>query len=1660
MKIFFVFTAVLTALSGLLGQKTGNEWINSDQQCIKIKIAKTGICRITYDELMSTGFKDLGLNGKDLKLVNFGFERPLYVSNDGILTTGDFIDFYAERNTIGLDSLLYKDWRTDLFNPDYSLVNDTNAYFLCLSPTTQNLRFEEITQDISGYQGTPWAYYMHNEKVGFNAQYFKNVDGDIRYSNFEPSEGFGDALRQTTNVNIPVTQYVNDGPAPVLGFRAGVNNHLQRIRISFNNAEIDTIIGLPKKNIVKTYTLKQDDIKAANVLTVRNTDPNDRHRLALANLVYPRAFNFGGKVSYPFSLDAHNAERLLDITGFGTDGGNVALYDIGTGKRYNTLITGQNSVKALVNASASPLDMILVNETTGLIKNDGIEDVEFMDFTDRNHDYIIITSKVLSNSPNNPVQQYADYRSSSKGGSHNVRIVDIQQIYDNFGYGIDRHFYSVKNFSGFMKDQWPNVKFVLILGKAIEYTFSRTSNDLTGVLNRSFHVPTFGYPGSDNMLFSEGDFPDPNFAIGRIAARTGEDIQNYLNKVIEYDAAKDAPQTIEDKYWMKRVLHLGGGNTVPEQTAIRNGLQSMSGVIENSLMGAEVNSFFKTSTDVLQSATSLQIKNMINGGVNLITFFGHSGVGTFDFSLENPREYKNDGKYPIINSMGCYSGNIHTSQKGISESFILESGKGAIGFLASAGTAFIGSLSNYGREFYNNIGTEFYGVSIGEINKVMANKYRNELFSNLAFYQQMTFHGDPAITIYHSDGPDFIFDANATKTNPPLISSNTPAFELEYRLINIGRKVADSVDIQFIYQIPSGRNVDTINVRVPAPASKGEYSAKFNGAGVESIGKNTIFGNIDPESKIEELPEPGGRANNDLISGLQNGYVFYILDNTAFPVYPDNYAIVGNNDITLLVSTSNAFLEKSKFIFEIDTTAIFDSGLKIREEVISEGGLIRWKAPLNYIPNTVYYWRVSPDSINPEVGYLWQNASFLYLPGSNEGWNHSHYYQFLANNGPNQININDERKFEFPPSEYFIQFRNGLYEEQVIGYRVNLGIRFTSIRPWLFTTGGAVSIVIQDPSDDTPLNPGGFVNNNGGDYGSINTGLQATRRNFAFKTDTPEDRKKVMDFIENVIPNGSFVTFFTVMNKATDNIYPEVWDNDVSVYGKSLFSVLEAEGAQQIRTMADVGTLPYTFMFQKGVKALAEKLAVNPEEIIESQMSVPRRGVEGVLKTIEIGNASSWERIEYKLTGKTNSDTILVKITGIQNNNSEAVLGENISAESIDISNINAQIYPRIRLEFSIKDMVLFDVPYFNYIRVYYAGQTDIAIDPFPSLIFLKDSLDQGDIFRFKVALRNISSIQSDSVEVKFSLVNTEDNSELNLLSKYRKVNSRDTIEVLFRQDTRNLNGEYVFVTEANPLRKFPEKHYFNNIGKRQFKVLRDTRNPLLQVYFDGVQIMDGDIVSPKPEIQITIKDDNPFLLISNPELLTLKIDTGRNQIVTIPMDDPRVKFEPQKSISDFASLRYNPEFRTGDYKLIVQASDESGNYSAVNEKSINFKVVEKESVSNVFNYPNPFSTSTQFVFTLTGNKIPDIFSITIMTLSGKVVREIMKEELGPLRIGINRTSFKWDGTDEYGSKLANGVYLYKVNVRKSDGEFYDQFEIPKTDSFFKEGFGKLVIMR
>ncbi|MCX6161984.1 MAG: T9SS type A sorting domain-containing protein, partial [Ignavibacteriae bacterium] len=79
--------------------------------------------------------------------------------------------------------------------------------------------------------------------------------------------------------------------------------------------------------------------------------------------------------------------------------------------------------------------------------------------------------------------------------------------------------------------------------------------------------------------------------------------------------------------------------------------------------------------------------------------------------------------------------------------------------------------------------------------------------------------------------------------------------------------------------------------------------------------------------------------------------------------------------------------------------------------------------------------------------------------------------------------------------------------------------------------------------------------------------------------------------------------------------------------------------------------------------------------------------------------------------------------------------------------------------------------------------------------------------------------------------------------------------------------------------------------------------------------------------------------------------------------------------------------------------------------------------VKDLYNYPNPMKTETTFTFNLAGSNIPTDCRIKIFSVAGRVVKTLKI----PAGIGFNQ--YAWDGRDEEGDYMANGVYFYKVII-------------------------------
>ena len=115
--------------------------------------------------------------------------------------------------------------------------------------------------------------------------------------------------------------------------------------------------------------------------------------------------------------------------------------------------------------------------------------------------------------------------------------------------------------------------------------------------------------------------------------------------------------------------------------------------------------------------------------------------------------------------------------------------------------------------------------------------------------------------------------------------------------------------------------------------------------------------------------------------------------------------------------------------------------------------------------------------------------------------------------------------------------------------------------------------------------------------------------------------------------------------------------------------------------------------------------------------------------------------------------------------------------------------------------------------------------------------------------------------------------------------------------------------------------------------------------------------------------------------------------------------------------------------------------YNNSNEKDLSFVVSSSEemALNHILNYPNPFSNFTKFSFEHNRpNQYLDVM-IQIFTISGKLVKTLKNNIINS---GFRDESITWNGLDEFGDKLAKGVYVYKIFVKSVDsGENVEKFE-------------------
>lgn len=216
----------------------------------------------------------------------------------------------------------------------------------------------------------------------------------------------------------------------------------------------------------------------------------------------------------------------------------------------------------------------------------------------------------------------------------------------------------------------------------------------------------------------------------------------------------------------------------------------------------------------------------------------------------------------------------------------------------------------------------------------------------------------------------------------------------------------------------------------------------------------------------------------------------------------------------------------------------------------------------------------------------------------------------------------------------------------------------------------------------------------------------------------------------------------------------------------------------------------------------------------------------------------------------------------------------------------------------------------------------------------------------------------------------------------------------------------------------------------------QDVIGPEIKLYMNDASFVRGGITETNPYIYAELLDSSGINTVGS------GIGQDLRAVLNEATDQPYILNEYYEADLDSyksGTLRYQLfDLEPGVYKLDLRAFDIYNNPS---EATTEFVVAESADLAleRVLNYPNPFTTYTEFQFEHNrANQALEV-QVQIFTVSGRLVKTINQEVLST---GNRVTGIAWDGLDDYGDKIGKGVYVYRLKVKSTlDNGLADKYE-------------------
>ncbi len=1672
----------------LAGSQSGY-WYNPNKNYYKLYVKEEGVYRVTYEELISAGVP-LGTSTKNSKLELFcnGLPVPIDVIDEGdsIFNAGDYFQFVGQpaspspnvkMNIYNLTNVYWFSYESDSSGYFYKPKNGyPQSYSKTYYASRHTVHFEEDSiYERLGYSNNSnidhwfWgkATAQNNQSTGSFEHHFDGFENHILDSHWVNLKVAMHGLTNSQWCNTDHKAFISITDQPI------------------GNIEWD---GQQERIFNKNFYVSDDSIHifpTGNRLNVKVTGEacvtgSDEIRINWYEFEYWRA-NRANVNHFSFKSPDFGSIRFWISSWFRSD---IKIYLPDRAKVIsNPLITSDNYV-IFVDTTNTGNPYFCASQdyylTVDSIRADVPSDLRNLS---NGADYIIITHPLFSDLANT----LADYRQNNFPDesipSPRIEVVDVFQIYDEFSYGLLDP-YALKNFVKYAFENWqsPAPSYIVLVGDmSYDYRALLQSSRPNFIPSIPYFAEQYGEAASDNLMVAvSGTDPAPDLAIGRLSMENVEEGSIIINKILNYP---DDPS----KPWKQDILLVSSGLSLEDEIQFgfndANIALCQTYVAPQGFHCSKVFNFPSKPEHEPFQGGGPEIRAEINEGTVLLNYYGHGGGYQWDlvFLVDDIYLLENEGRLPVILSVTCYTAHFD-NQNVFGEIFNEVEGKGSIGFYGSSGLTYWG----VGKAINNYL---FEDIFINR-NYVMGKAIlysKNKVPSTGIYGSQialLTYLGDPVLKLALPDKPDFVITSSDITLDPenPLLGDT---ISVKLNILNLGTVFPnDSVTVE----LEAGSADTSYQVGFYKLGSFGEKDSVYFTWVPDRGGLYRLTARVNETNSIPE---------NDHSDNIATGYYIIFNISEPYILEPIDGFSTQNNKVDFVFADIGHYIKKElNTIIEIDTSfyftnPIFNSGL-----LTPSNGQMKWSSP-TLLPGIYFWRARIFDGIqygnwgpirsftvmnNPKDGYF-AHGKILETFGTYNIEYSDSSKSLILNTDPlparpsqNTLLTHFLPDPELPDSLHltalatdgtYLYFGNiwataGSSGKSMI-YKVGTGNNgtvqgqlygsFSSFRDSIknsmtYHSDGNIYVAvgmshklvrisiatelvdtIDVPSGllrwDTskPVDGPVYIASDGNYIYNLATKDSAGNYKYTLRTLDPVNNWQLVrpDF---VLSGSSFEEGMTSFFVHGDYIYPtEYFDANFMRRIRLSDGFFEEEWVV-MHPFPDNFQSYYAWCWDwQNDDIYAGVYRASGFEPKFSRFAGYYVDASGAITTKPVGPVAWWNSLEYDINNPSPTGTFRVDLLG-QNSSTKSwdTLQTNIPA-NLPLNGIDADKYQNLRLSINFTDSTFntIDPMEFRSLHLDYQTLPD-AYFVRTDLEFEQDSLLQGYPVTMDFKSRNYGELSADSLHLNFYL------------------NGLDSIiyntKITIPPDSISNQISYVIETDEllfeNVINVFGQQNkreyfYFNNLIDNSFFVARDSLRPHFTITFDGIEIINNDIVSSNPEVIITLVDNSPLPLDTS--YFTI-VHTYNKQSKILRFSSPDLEFSTSQDSLTRAMVTWTPTLEDGDHILEVLAKDASGNFFDSTSYRVKFSVFTVNDITDIYNYPNPFKDGTHFTFLLKGNEKPQEINIKIYTIAGRLIWDY---DIPPSELNSNFNKIFWNGRDQDGDEISNGVYFYKVIAKFPD---------------------------